>query len=135
MSKKTNIRRIFLAEDDEDDQEFIREAIRKVNPEQELEIASNGKELLDSLQSLPDNELPCLLVIDLNMPVMDGWQTLEALKKMPRYNSVPRVIFTTSDTEGDKQKAAQAGAAGYLTKPSNMTEVVKSVTKILSYCH
>jgi len=126
--------KIYLAEDDEDDQEFIKEALRKVKPDQELEITSNGKELIESLQLLNDNELPCLVVLDLNMPIMDGWQTLEVLQTMPRFSNIPKVIFTTSDIESDKQKALQSGAADYFTKPSNMTEVIKSVAQIISYC-
>ncbi len=127
-------RMVVLAEDDEDDQEFIRDAIKKINPTQELHVANNGKELLDYVHELKDNQVPCLFVIDLNMPVMDGWQTLDELNRLPKFSGVPKVIFTTSDMEQDKKKALKNGATLYLTKPSNMTDVVKSVGKILGYC-
>lgn len=70
---------ILLAEDDEDDQELIRIAFSKVSGEYQFKIVNNGQELLASL-SEQDN-LPCLIILDLNMPVLNGIQTLMALKK------------------------------------------------------
>jgi DNA-binding response OmpR family regulator len=125
---------ILLAEDDEDDQEFITLAFKKVSAVHDFHISSNGKEIIEYLDQLPVQHLPCLIVLDLNMPVLDGVQTLEILNTMDKYDHIPKVIFTTSDSEVDKVRCMAMGASDYLVKPYNMTEIVKSVEAMLKYC-
>jgi CheY-like chemotaxis protein len=125
---------VLLAEDDEDDKEFIKLAFEKVSAKQHLHIADNGQEALNYLLLLPDNDLPCLIVLDLNMPILNGLQTLEALNEIPRFQKIPVVIFSTSDSVEDKSRCLSKGATDYLVKPSNMTEIVKTVGGMLRYC-
>lgn len=125
---------ILLAEDDEDDQEFITLAFKKLSTEHRFHIANNGQEALNFLSGLPEKELPCLIVLDLNMPILDGYQTLHVLNTDPKYSKIPKVVFTTSDSEEDKERCLSVGATDYLVKPSNMTQIVHSVKGILQYC-
>jgi CheY-like chemotaxis protein len=129
-----NFKMILLAEDDEDDQEFIKLAFEKVSGQHKVFIADNGQEVLNFLLPLPENSLPCLIILDLNMPVLDGVQTLEALNEVPKFQKIPKVIFTTSDSVADKDRCLSRGAADYLVKPSNMTDIVKTIGNMLHYC-
>jgi len=125
---------VLLAEDDEDDKEFIKLAFKKVAAKQRLHITDNGQEALNFLLPLKENDLPCLIVLDLNMPVLNGLQTLEALKKIPKFQKIPIVILSTSDNYDDKSRCLSKGATEYLVKPSSMSEIVKTVGGMLQYC-
>ena len=124
---------ILLAEDDEDDQELIKLAFSKVTKEHEFKIVSNGQELLDVLSH--QSETPCMIILDLNMPVLNGIQTLKELQKEPRYKKIPIVIFTTSDNDENKKSSYSSGAADYFVKPSTMNGLVLAAKKMLTYCH
>lgn len=124
---------ILLAEDDEDDQELIKIAFSKVTEQHQFKIVSNGQELLTSL-SEQDN-LPCLIILDLNMPILNGIQTLMALKKEPKFEKVPIVVLTTSDHEDSKRRSISNGAIDYFVKPSNMKDLIATAQRMLTYCH
>ena len=126
---------VLFAEDDQDDQEFIVLAFNKIKPNPRYHIASNGQEALQYLSKLPDNHLPCLIVLDLNMPVLDGVQTLEALKNQKKWDHIPRVILTTSDSARDKARCFSKGATDYLVKPNNIPELIKTIESILHHCN
>lgn len=125
---------ILLAEDDEDDKELIKLAFEEVSAGQSLYFASNGQEALDYLIRLQEKDLPCLIVLDLNMPVLNGIQTLEALNKMPKFKNIPKIVFTTSDSDEDKIRCLSKGASDYVVKPSNLREIMKTVENMLRYC-
>lgn len=124
---------ILLAEDDEDDQELIQLAFSKVTKEHEFKIVSNGQEVLDVLSRQSD--APCMIILDLNMPVLNGIQTLKELQKEPRYKKIPIVILTTSDNDENKKSSYSSGAADYFVKPSSMKDLVVAAKKMLTYCH
>jgi CheY-like chemotaxis protein len=123
---------ILLAEDDEDDQELIRLAFSKVTDRHTFEIVNNGQEVLDALAL--ESNLPCLIILDLNMPVLNGMQTLAALESESRFAKIPKVILTTSENEDNKKRSYSLGAIDYFVKPSTVTEFIKTANKILSYC-
>lgn len=126
---------ILIAEDDDDDKEFLLLAFNKVTGKHKVHIAGNGMEALEFLSSISDEtELPCLIVLDLNMPVLNGLQTLEALMEKPRFQKIPKVIFTTSDSDSDKVRCLSQGATEFMVKPSNMSEIQKSIQNMLRYC-
>ena len=133
-SSRRGTRTVLLAEDDEDDKEFISLAFSRVSSNHLLYIANNGKEVLDYLSGVSDSGYPCLIVLDLNMPILNGLQTLEALKDREELKGIPKVIFTTSESEEDKKRCLLKGATDYLVKPSNMQEIEKTVEKMLHYC-
>lgn len=125
---------ILLAEDDEDDQEFLMLAFKNAGTSHSFHIASNGLEVLDYLSHLEEEHLPCLIVLDLNMPVLDGVQTLDALKDNLKYRHIPKVIFTTSDSAADRARCLANGATEYFVKPHNMTEIIKTVETMMLFC-
>ncbi|HYF68922.1 MAG TPA: response regulator [Ohtaekwangia sp.] len=123
---------ILLAEDDEDDQELIRMAFSHVTSTHRFEIVSNGQKVLESLQE--HSNLPCLIILDLNMPVLNGFQTLIAMRNDARLQHVPKVILTTSDDNESKKKSFSYGAVDYFVKPASMDDFIFTAQKMLTYC-
>lgn len=91
---------ILYAEDDQDDFEGLKDALDQLTDTHTLVQAKNGTEVLAYLEKEPDN-LPGLIVLDLNMPVMDGKETLLWLKNSERFQHIPTMVFTTSSREED----------------------------------
>lgn len=126
---------ILLAEDDEDDREFLMHALKDVGSYHKIHMAANGQEALEILSNLSTEDgLPCVIILDLNMPVMDGIQTLEVLSNGSRFQHIPKIIFTTSDSEIDRHRSLAKGATDYIVKPANMPDYVKTVKGMLRYC-
>lgn len=123
---------ILLAEDDEDDQELIQMAFSKITADHDIKIVGNGAEALRVLSG--GANLPCLIILDLNMPLLNGMQTLKALREDPKFRKVPIVILTTSDSDDIKATSYSQGAIDYFVKPASMKEFVMTAEKILSYC-
>src|SRR5215213_1931441 len=95
--------KILWADDDYDDLQMMREILAKRKRDFEIVEVHNGKEALDYLQQIKEkSELPCLIILDINMPVLDGKETLSILKNTEEYKEVPVVVFTTSESELDK---------------------------------
>lgn len=128
--KKMPLKNIFLAEDDPDDQYLFQDAIRQINPEINFQVASNGKETIEFLKN--QLLLPDLIFLDLNMPLMNGFECLSKMKNDRRLNSIPIVIFTTSKNPADAQATHQLGANVFLSKPTDFKELKIKLQKILS---
>src|SRR5690348_12239983 len=102
---------IVYAEDDWDDVQFVRDCFKKYEHRIELEHASNGHEALNVLHNLHQvGIVPCLIILDINMPVMDGRQALVKIKEHTHFKNVPVVLFTTSNSYLDKEFAQKWGA-------------------------
>ncbi len=126
---------ILFAEDDEDDREFLMHALKNVGSYHKVHMATNGHEALEILSGLSTDEgLPCVIILDLNMPVLDGIQTLEILNQEASFQHIPKIIFTTSDSAMDRDRSLSNGAADFVVKPSNMPDFVKTVEGMLRYC-
>ena len=122
-------KRILLIDDDIDDQEFFRDAVQDLNADLDCVIAENG---LDGLQKMKLPPPPDLIFVDINMPVMNGFQYLEAVKKEPGYKDIPAIIFTTSDNQRDQIKAKELGAVRYITKPNNFEKLKKILSEMFT---
>lgn len=124
---------VLCVDDDADDQLMVLETIRQVDSNYRVASALNGNEALRFLQSAKENnELPCLVIMDINMPLLDGKQTLVRIRKDADLKEVPVVMFTTSSSPMDKIFFEQFGVP-CLTKPIKQTELFSTVKKILSY--
>lgn len=133
-----DLRRPYLlyADDDLDDQAFLKEMIRRVNPEIELLCFGNGLECFQYLESLDHNAiLPSCIVLDLNMPVWDGMQTLKNLQIHPDYRAIPTFIFSTSSSDRDTALAESLGAEAYITKPYGQKELFEVGQEFAEYCN
>jgi CheY-like chemotaxis protein len=127
---------IVLADDDADDRELTRAALAESRLANELYTVEDGEQLLDLLAhrgsyageaAVPR---PGLILLDLNMPRMDGQEALRIIKADPKLKSIPVVILTTSRAEEEIYRAYQLGANSYVTKPVTFDGLV-SVLKAL----
>ena len=131
----TNSKLILVGEDDLDDQEFLKEVFVSINESFSLIFASNGPQVLTLLENFDDKQLPCLIVLDYNMPGSNGAEILKELKNNSRYNSIPKIIWSTSGSDTYKDKCLELGANDYLVKPSNVNDLVDICRYMLSTCN
>jgi CheY-like chemotaxis protein len=120
--------RILLIDDDVDDQLYFRDAVNEINPSITCEIANNGKEALQQIEIPP---LPDIIFLDLNMPVMNGFECLSSLKKKGRYQDIPVVIFTTSKNADDISRTRELGASFFFTKPTDFNTLCHKLKTII----
>jgi CheY-like chemotaxis protein len=118
---------VLYADDDIDDKMWISEACKTVNESLELHFVENGRQVLQYLHS---NELPSLIVLDLNMPDLDGRQTLKAIKNHVEYQHLPVAVVTTSSSRLDREVCIRLGAAIFLTKPDTYSEWQQIVRRL-----
>ncbi|WP_157816157.1 response regulator [Spirosoma pollinicola] len=119
---------VFIADDDEDDRYLLNLAFARHSPQCRLVFAHDGLALLDALAHY--EMVPELIILDMNMPRLNGFEALEALRDHPFYLTTPVVILTTSDAETDRQRAQQLGANEFITKPINSELLGQIVTRL-----
>ncbi len=125
---------ILCVDDDEDDLAFVRDVIRSQNHEFTIEEASNGLQALKFLeQSMKKQLLPCLIIMDINMPKMDGRQTMQRIKEKPGLEQVPIVIFSTSANPVDKEFFTNQGVH-FITKPYDYKIFREQIVDLLAFC-
>jgi CheY-like chemotaxis protein len=125
---------VLYADDDTDDRSWVSEACRIVGANLTLRFFENGRQVLEYLGTVPD-ALPALIVLDLNMPEMDGRQTLQQLKSNPDLKHIPVAIVTTSNNKIDRDVCKRLGASLYLTKPDTHAEwqnVIRELEPIIN---
>jgi CheY-like chemotaxis protein len=117
MQKK--FKRILLVDDDEINNQLNQIVLKNYGSVEETVVCENGIEALKYLQSNPKETLPELILLDIKMPLMDGFQFLEAAQMMCKdfTKKVPVFILTSSKNEGDIEKANNYDIAGFLNKP------------------
>ncbi|SEC34560.1 response regulator [Terriglobus roseus] len=126
-------RRVLLIEDGSGDVRLTKEAFREANLSVDIDVASDGIEAMVFLKkTLGDHEagLPEIILLDLNLPKMDGREVLAQIKEDPRLRLIPTIILTTSTAEADIRKAYELRANCYLTKPvqlEDFEELVRSI--------
>jgi CheY-like chemotaxis protein len=125
--------RILLVDDDTDDVQIITETIKNLHPEVQVLSASNGEIALDMLDKHADDHVS-LVVLDLNMPKMNGTETLMNLKKDPRFEKIPVIIYSTSVNNLEKKKCILLGAHSYITKPLSYKESVETALLFIGLC-
>src|SRR4051812_10935845 len=108
--------RIIIADNDEDEQSFMKEGFDSVGLFDILAQVRNGDHLLEWLEAHPD-ELPEIILSDLNMPGKDGYDVLHDIRNSNTYKHIPVVITSTSSTRSTIEKCMALGAARYLVKP------------------
>lgn len=123
--------KILSAEDDRDDQFLIKRAIDKAYIKTEIYFVSNGEDLLERLLTCNDENIPDLILLDLNMPEMSGIEALKKIKENEKNRKIPVVILTTSDNENDMEQCYELGIQSYVTKPQSFDELVKCLENII----
>ena len=123
---------ILLVEDDEVDAMTVKRALKDLHVTNPLVLRENGEEALAYLRD-PDNEKPCLILLDLNMPVMGGIEFLQEDKHDDTLKAIPVVVLTTSQEQQDKVASFNLGVAGYMAKPVAYQQFVEVMRTINAY--
>ena len=109
---------ILIAEDDPEDRTLLIEAFDEIGISSMVKMCNNGQEIFHYLDGLSDPDLfPGLIILDAAMPVMDGLETITALKENHRYHFIPVVILSASENAGLRYKFIDKGARSYVIKP------------------
>lgn len=134
MSVAPHKHTILYAEDDIDDVFMIRQAFEQFDGTTELIHSTNGFEALEQLKkSKAEKKLPCLIILDINMPGMNGREALIRIRQTDDYKNIPVVLFTTSSSELDKSFARKWGAE-FITKPLMYSELEELARRFISFC-
>ncbi|MCU7548049.1 response regulator [Chitinophagaceae bacterium LB-8] len=116
-----SIKKVLYADDDLDDKAWVSEACKSMASPMYIDFVENGKQVLAYLANCNEDSKPAAIILDLNMPTLDGRQTLQRLKAMPEFKDIPVIIVTTSASKIDMEMCKRLGAAMYLTKPDTYT--------------
>ena len=122
---------VHLADDDEDDRMLMKEALEEANPGVNVVESEDGKELIENMKS-SDDLSDTIVVLDMNMPRMNGIETIQAMKEDPELAEVPTIMLSTSDNPDLAKKAIDAGADEFMTKPNNFRALIDIAKKIFS---
>jgi CheY-like chemotaxis protein len=126
---------IMLVDDDPEDREVFSDVYLAQFPGEQLYFAENGEKAMDLLEELFEKDIElCLIVLDLNMPIMNGSQTLKRLKDDTRFKKIPVVIYSTSVNETERVECYRLGALDYLVKPSSFSDSVEIAKKLRRMC-
>ena len=125
------VKKILYADDDLDDKTWVTEASKMLDYTLDIDFVENGREVFDYLKRYMP--LPALIVLDLNMPELDGRQTLQKLKATQEYKEIPVVIVTTSSNKVDVDVCNRLGASLYLVKPDSHIEWQQIVRQLVPY--
>ena len=129
-----NSRYIIFADDDADDLELITGFFKQFNSRVQVLEFRNGKEVLNFLGEFSKNgNLPQLIVLDINMPRMNGKETLLAIRDHPYYKNIPVVIYSTSNSASDQQFCKNYKAT-WVTKPETVDGVKQTARIIAEFC-
>lgn len=112
---------IYLADDDQDDRFFLRQAIEAANASTEIIEVENGLELITVMKKQPGLQAS-LILMDMNMPKMNGLETITAIRADATLSTVPVVMISTSSNSSLIEMAYEAGADSFITKPSTFEE-------------
>ena len=130
---------ILLVEDDPGDQELTRRALQQDVIRTDLRVVCDGKEALDYLRregefrDPADSPKPDLILLDLNMPRIDGRQVLERVREDPRISRIPVVALTTSDEEDDVVRSYALGCKSYIKKPVEVETFIATIRELQHY--
>jgi CheY-like chemotaxis protein len=125
---------ILLVDDDAEDQFIFCDAMETVKNAEPVHIEGCGVDALDYLYSLPHDQLPRVVLADLNMPKMNGGELLRKLKENACFNDIPVIIYTTSVNELEKEACLALGAYDYITKPLSYKQSIEVAQMIVKLC-
>lgn len=132
MPDKTKI--ILLADDDPEDQEILEDVITKLDATVEMHKVDTGKQAVDYLLSCPEDELPCLIILDYSMPVFNAAEVLDHIRHKPVLQSIPKVIWSSSRQPEHVKPCMEKGARQYFAKPNKMSELTEIARQMLAIC-
>lgn len=125
---------ILLVDDDAEDQFIFCDAMESVDNAEPVHIECCGVDALNYLSSLSYEQLPCVVLADLNMPKMNGNELLKLLKANKRFHDIPVIIYTTSVNEMEKHACLALGAYDYITKPLSYKQSIEVAQMVAKLC-
>jgi CheY-like chemotaxis protein len=130
MDSKAKI--IFLADDDPEDQEILKDAILRLDPTVDIHSVVNGLQAIEYLLNCPDNCLPELLIFDYKMPIYNAIEVLERIQDVPRLKAIPKVVWSTSNQPEHVTSCMAKGALQYFVKPTKTEELNNIARQMLA---
>ncbi|HZY79555.1 MAG TPA: response regulator [Cyclobacteriaceae bacterium] len=120
--------KVLLADDDKDDREIFSEALSLIDQNIVYQGVEDGQEAIDILSD--DTRRPNIIFLDINMPVMSGWDVLKKLKSNSQYQGIPVIVYSTSSGIKEKKTAFDLGALCFVTKPDSV-KLIKAMLEIV----
>jgi CheY-like chemotaxis protein len=118
---------ILIADDDQEDRYLLHTAFEEIGRSNDIFLVENGLQVFSYLDSsMEQTNMPSLIVLDLNMPILNGMETLSRLKAHKLYKNIPVIMFTTSIHEVEKEKCLAIGAADFIKKPARFQQTVST---------
>ena len=134
VKNKNSLRKyVLLAEDDVDDVEFLTVSLQNLDQAIEVRVISSGDRAISAFESLPDDHLPCLIILDYNLPALSGYQILTMLADNERYKHIPKIIWSTSNSSFFEKECLASGASAYFVKPADLSGYALLAGKIVEY--
>lgn len=128
--------RILVAEDDADDKQLLQYAFDENKVTNPVTFVNNGQELIDLLTATTTADGQCMnaiILLDLNMPKMDGREALRIIKQHDAWRKIPVVVFSTSTSDIDIKASYTLGASSYVSKPAGFEKLVEFVKDFKTY--
>lgn len=135
MKEKINplYKLILIGEDDIDDKEILEEIFLSIDPSIKLTFINDGQKLVSFLENATPKNLPGLIILDYNMPHLNGAEILKSLQQNEKVKNIPKIIWSTANADGFKNICLQLGACEYLVKPSRFSDLESMIKQMLSY--
>ena len=136
MSERTGV--VLIAEDDENDVYFLQRAFEKRSAEENFRCVSTGEQALDYLEGNPPYRdrlnfpFPVLLIVDLKLPGLDGFDLISTVHQCPKFQQLPIIVLSGSDVAEDKERAIRFGALEYHVKSNDLRDTQAFVARICS---
>ncbi len=128
---------ILIAEDDSDDRFLIQKALEESGKGFKIDFVENGVELIDHLNKIKNQKqgknYPRFILLDLNMPKMDGREVLKDIKTNDSFKNIPVIIFSTTKSQLEVRRCYELGANTYIVKPASFESLVKAIHQIRTY--
>lgn len=124
---------ILIGEDDPDDQELLKDVFSDIDNSFVLKFVNNGTEVLNSLEKNTAGLLPSLIILDYNMPGLNGADILSEINSNKRYGNIPKIVWSTSGADKFQKICRDRGAIDYVIKPSSISELEKIARYMLSF--
>jgi CheY-like chemotaxis protein len=117
-----NFSSVLIVDDDADDREIIRDAFLTKYKDSDYVFIENGEKLMEYLENC--DQLPALIMLDLNMPGKDGREALKEIKNNTGFRQIPIIVFSTSSSHKDRQISYELGANCFITKPDTFNKLI-----------
>lgn len=126
-------KQILVGEDDIDDKEILEEIFLSLDHDIQPTFINDGQKLVSFLENATSSDLPGLIILDYNMPHLNGAEILKSLQQNERLQTIPKIIWSTANADGFRNTCLQLGAREYLVKPSSFSDLKSMLKGMLAY--